>query len=131
MQKFHTTIKDQIEHEFTVYVRGVYPQHNKWLASPATSERPALYYTGVVRHVIIDKSGETWIGMSRCSKRDTFNKKIGRAIARGRAEKAYHWFHSKDKNANECLQHVEITVGRAPVKYIKGMALYRNGRHSK
>ena len=79
MQKFHKEIKDQIQYEFTVYSKTTLP--TKWYAG--NSE----YYTGVVCHVIMDNDDQAWIGISVCSVKDVFNKKIGRAIARGRAEK--------------------------------------------
>lgn len=79
MQKFHREIKDQIDYEFTVYSKTNLP--TKWYAGNDE------YYTGVICHVIMDNKDQAWIGMSVCSPKDVFNKKIGRAMAKGRAEK--------------------------------------------
>lgn len=81
MQTFHRAIKDQIEHEFTVYEKTDVPNRRY-----AGNDQ---YYTGLVWHVVLDKEGRQWLGRSLCSNKDAFNKKIGRAIAKGRAAKAW------------------------------------------
>jgi len=79
MQKFHQEIKGQIQYEFTIYCKTTLL--TKWYAGNSEN------YTGVVCHVIVDHDENAWIGMSVCSPKDTFNKRIGRAMAKGRAEK--------------------------------------------
>jgi hypothetical protein len=128
MQRFHEEARKHIDHEFTVYGRAVrapgYPPITKWLASPMTNDCCAMYYTGIVHHVILDDDGSVWIGESRCSKRDTFNKKIGRAIAKGRAEKAYaqYWENNNHGGRDNSfkLKEIEILVGSFPRKTIQG-----------
>jgi len=129
MQKWHETVRGNIDHEFTIYKRECHPNNpsDMWLASPETNEYTAEYYTGLVQHVIIDKCGNTWIGMSQCSKRDTFNKKIGRAIARGRAEKAYYLFRSDNKKHKNTLVSTSVTTGGFLKKEIHGIMYTGNG----
>lgn len=92
MQKFHTEIECCVEREFTLYKKLFYsPNHPdaKWRAGEENKTGGTNpYYTGVTYHVIEAGDGSYYIGRSECSVKDNFNKKIGRAIAKGRARKA-------------------------------------------
>ena len=57
----------------------------KWLAHRIVTEH--FYYTGIV-FAIIEDNGIYALGITKCSKKDHFNKKIARTIALGRAMKA-------------------------------------------
>ena len=107
MQAFHKAIKDQIDHEFTVYGKTDIP--NRRYAGGTQ------YYTGLVWHVVLDKEGRTWLGRSFCSTKDVFSKKIGRAIAKGRAAKAW--------SGSFPVAHVSITTPLG--KHIEGNSLRR------
>lgn len=110
MQKFHQEIKDQIDYQFTVYAKTTMPNRRY-----AGNDE---YYTGLVYHVVVDKLGDSWIGRSLCSSKDVFNKKIGRAIAKGRAEKAFARI-----NGWGDLQDCNIVTPLG--KHINGMSLRR------
>ncbi len=49
--------------------------------------RGGKYYTGLVEYHIWDRTGQRYMGTAICSEKDNFNRKIARAIAKGRAEK--------------------------------------------
>ncbi len=85
-----------IEREYVVFEKTSDP--NKWFAGNGQ------YYTGKITYVMIPKAEfldklppldrvtykhPEITGVTECSTQDQFNKKIGRAIAKGRAEKRF------------------------------------------
>lgn len=78
------------EAEYTIYERIIGTEANpptKW-RSTRTPEGQRLFYTGRTIHVIENESG-TWIGLTMCNPIDTFDKRMGRRLARARAFGAF------------------------------------------
>lgn len=50
------------------------------------------YYTGLIL-CIAQKDKEVYVGVAKCIQSDQFNKKLGKKISLGRAEKTYNTIH--------------------------------------
>ena len=105
MQKYHKEVKELIKHEFTLYPSREVNGRTHRGRAPALVESNgedgsyiAKEYTGVTIHVIESHNGYYYAGVAIQMKDDQFNRKIGRNIAKGRAELCLYAYLGKHGN---------------------------------
>jgi hypothetical protein len=99
MQKYHQEVRELIKREFTTYPtrevagrphKGRAPAQVNHYVEGSNGTYVKEEYTGVAIHIIESHNGYYYAGMAIQMKEDQFNRKIGRNIAKGRAERCLH-----------------------------------------
>jgi len=123
MQKYHKKVRELIKHEFTLYpsreVNGkVHRGRAPALVESNGENGPyiAKEYTGVTIHVIESHNGYNYAGVAVQMKDDQFNRKIGRNIAKGRAEQCLHYFTKGAFPSGMDGGWIQVKIGDSEIK---------------